>query len=265
MRLSPAVLLSIVLGLTVEQMVLAQPPAKAIYVKLMVDEEEVAPERVWKKRLMARVQAASAAMVPHTRIEFVPIAFGVWDSDDRFANLERSLAEFEHEVRPFPAQLTLGFSSQYKFQRGKNHLGGTRGPLRAHILMRERAPRVEEIEKVEVLVHELGHFLGATHSARRDSVMRPNLGDGQSRRKNFRILFDPANAQIIRLVGREFRERKIRSFSQLSPPTLAELREHYATLVKESPQDASVARFLTRVDTALDASVGADLGAQFDR
>lgn len=235
---------------------------KPVYVQLMVDEEEAMPERLWKPRLVKRLRDASAILMPHTRIEFVPVAFGKWDSDDRYAELGRSLAEFEHEVRPAKAQLAIGFSSQYQFVRGRNNLGGTRGPLRRHILMRERAPKVEEIEKVEVLVHELGHFFGATHSALPDSVMRPMLGDGKARVKTFRIGFDPDNAKIIRLIGREYRERNVRSFAQLSPYTLGELKKHYTVLSDDSPKDASAKRFLNRVETALDASGSASFGVR---
>ena len=39
--------------------------------------------------------------------------------------------------------------------------------------------------------HELGHFLGSVHSPEADSVMRPVLGDRQSRSVKFRVGFDP--------------------------------------------------------------------------
>ena len=57
--------------------------------------------------------------------------------------------------------------------------GCSLGPLHTHILIREWKPRTEP-ERLEVLVHELGHFLGACHSPENDSVMRPLLGDGRA-------------------------------------------------------------------------------------
>ena len=44
-----------------------------------------------------------------------------------------------------------------------------------------------------MLVHELGHFLGAVHSAESRSVMRPNIGDRQERVRSFHIGFDAPN------------------------------------------------------------------------
>ena len=74
--------------------------------------------------------------------------------------LGRTLREFEIEVDPAPGQIAIGFSSQYRFRKGVNGLGGTRGPLNSHILLRESAPTIVEPERLEALVHELGHFLG---------------------------------------------------------------------------------------------------------
>ena len=77
-------------------------------------------------------------------------------------------------------------------------MAGTRGPLHSHILVREWSPQMSEPERLEFLVHELGHFLGASHSPEPDSVMRPVLGDqpGRSARA-FRIRFDPVNTLVM--------------------------------------------------------------------
>ena len=148
-------------------------------------------------------------------------------------------------------RLCIGFSSQYRFNEGQEHLGGTRGPLNSHILIRENAPSTQEPERLEVLVHELGHYLGAAHSASDTSVMRPVVADGRARAVTFRIDFDRHNAAILGLVGREVRERRIDSFFRLSPTTLAELKPHYEALRREFPQDKSAAHFLAVVNSLL--------------
>jgi hypothetical protein len=123
--------------------------------------------------------------------------------------------------------------------------------MRAHILIRENAKQIHEPEKVEVLVHELGHFLGAAHSDHPQSAMRPVLGDGQARVRGFQIGFDDQNAKILRLISKEIRERSIRRYWELSEPTLRELRVEYARLDQQQPSDPAAKQFLKTVDSAL--------------
>src|SRR5205085_7080037 len=114
-------------------------------------------------------------------------------TDNNINNFDKTLAEFEQNVKPEPARLAIGFTSQYEVPRGAFHLGGTRGPLHTHVLVREWSKHISEPERMEVLLHELGHFLGAVHSPAPDSVMRSILGDRIARVKDFRITFDPVN------------------------------------------------------------------------
>src|SRR3990172_8995441 len=65
-------------------------------------------------------------------------------------------------AKQFPAQLAIGFTSQYQVVTGRVHMAGTRGTLQSHILVREWSQHMSEPERLELLVHELGHFLGAS-------------------------------------------------------------------------------------------------------
>lgn len=225
--------------------------AEIIFVKVLVDEEEVTKAAVWKKRLTDRVHAASELVARYADIRFVVRDYGTWQSDSRIQQFSKSLSEFEQEVDPGQNRLAIGFSSQYRFQKGRNHLGGTRGPLRNHILIRENAPSVMEAERMEVLLHELGHFLGAAHSTSPDSVMRPVVGDGKARVKSFNVGFDKDNAAIINLVGREIRDHRIKRFEQISPGTLSRLDFHYRKLLRDFPEDRTAARYVSVVDQLL--------------
>src|SRR3954465_8961977 len=99
--------------------------------------------------------------------------------------------------------------------RGRIHMAGTRGPLHAHILVREGSPEINEPERLEFLVHELGHHLGAAHSPEWQSVMRPVLGDNRAGRSDFRIQFDPVNTLAMAMVCEEIRRSNIANVSQL--------------------------------------------------
>ena len=223
----------------------------AITVRILVDEEEATTPQAWQQRLSQRLQKASEIISPYTRVSLRVHSFGVWRSTDSVQEFSASLREFEKTVDPSPARLAIGFSSQYRFQSGRNHLGGTRGPLRKHILVRENAPTVLDPERGEVLVHELGHCFGAAHSTSENSVMRPVVGDGRARSRAFPIAFDPSNAEVLRLVGNDLRFGRVRRFQDLSPRTLERLRPHYQALANENKRDVTADRFLFMVDALL--------------
>jgi hypothetical protein len=212
-------------------------PAATISVKICVDEEEPGRRSNWERRLTRRVEAASAILEKFCGVRLEVVATGIWNSDNDTNDLHASLAEFEREAPAAPARVALGFTSQYQLVRGRVHMAGTRGPLHSHILAREGSPEISEAEKLEFLVHELGHFLGAAHSPEPFSVMRPVLGDNRAGRSDFRIQFDPVNALAVAIVGEEIRRRDIKRISDLKPETKRRLRQIYTELARSLPDD----------------------------
>ena len=228
----------------------ATAPIGVIPVKLLVDEDEPAKQIVWERRLRQRVAAASDILEKHCKLRLKVVAVGTWNSDNDTNEFYDSLAEFEREVKPFPARLAIGFTSQYHYQRGRTHLAGTRGPLQQHILIREWSQQVSEPERLELLVHELGHYLGASHSPEQDSVMRPVLGDRQALQAGFTIRFDPVNTLIMAMLGEEIRRRGVQSFASLSEGSKRRLRQIYGALSLAFPADPASKQFVRIVDTA---------------
>ncbi|MCA9186381.1 MAG: hypothetical protein KDA99_12205, partial [Planctomycetales bacterium] len=92
---------------------------------------------------------------------------------------------------------------------------------------------------------------GAAHTTDQDSAMRPVLGDGKPRVASFRIGFDPINARIVNLMGREIRDRHIRSLGQVSRMTLLDLRTEYAKLAALERNDETAKRYLGFIDRCL--------------
>jgi hypothetical protein len=101
-----------------------------------------------------------------------------------------------------------------------------------------------------VLVHELGHFLGAVHSPEQDSVMRPVLGDKQARDVGFRIGFDPVNTLAMCLVSESLRGRSVGRIADLDLPTQLELRKVYAEMASIDPREASAKQYVGILDQA---------------
>jgi hypothetical protein len=142
----------------------SRAPTVTIPVKILVDEEEPGRQNVWEQRLRRRVEAASAIFEKAFHIGFRVVAVGTWKSDNSITDFFDSLAEFEKKVDPSPGKIAIGFTSQWSMARGRIHMAGTRGPLHAQVLVREGNPQINEAERLEFLVHELGHHLGAAHS-----------------------------------------------------------------------------------------------------
>ena len=118
------------------------------------------------------------------------------------------------------------------------------GPFRSHILIREWALHVSEAERLELLIHELGHHLGAAHSPEPDSVMRPILGDRRARRLSFPIRFDAVNTLAMNLLAEEIRLRNVRSIADLSIPTRTRLRQVFTQLAYALPKDPAARQYL---------------------
>ncbi len=230
---------------------IAMTATAVIPVKMLVDEQELRTTEVWQQKLRARLNAASNILEYHCRVRFEIVAFDTWHSDNSINEFALSLREFERDAVPAPAQLAIGFTSQYKPPDGPTRLGGTRGPFRTHLLIREWPRHATEAERLEVLVHELGHYLGATHSPEADSVMRPRLADGLARRRDFPIHFDPVNALLLYLVGEQIRTANVQSFADLNPSTKSQLRRIYAETTRAFPEDTA-ARQLTSFLGAFD-------------
>jgi hypothetical protein len=244
------------------------PPAKSVIqptgkltiaVKLLVDDDEPAARQVWEARLRKRLEAASDILERHCRVRFEVVAVETWESDNQTTEFLKSLEEFERKVKLDRARLAIGFTSQYHEPQRSTHLGVTRAVLHTHILLREWYPR-NEPERLEVLVHELGHFLGASHSPEPISVMRPKLGDGRATVQKFRIGFDPLNALIMCLVAEEVQTRGSRSFNDLSPAAREQIGAIYIEIARALPNDPAageLARRLRRVPAEAEPQIEA--------
>jgi hypothetical protein len=225
-----------------------------IPVHLFADNAEVRARPVWEKALRERVAAASDVLQRQAGVKLEVVAVGEWSSDPRAANYEALATDFEKTVTPEPrAKLAIGYTS--RAVRGGDEqtvtlTGCTRGPLRTHLLIRERHPRTEG-ERIEVLVHELGHVLGAAHAPDLASAMRPKLGDGQAADARFRVGIDPLNLLAVGLWAEELRERKVKKWEDLKPLTQRRLRVVYRTIALLTPDDTVARGHLETLDRLL--------------
>ena len=145
--------------------------------KILVDDDEKAVRAIWEERLRKRIADASKILEKYAGITLEVVGCDTWVTTNDVQDFDAQLREFEANVKPRPADVAIGFASQYSVVTGRTHLGGTRGALGSHIMLREWSRHVSEPERLELLVHELGHYFGAAHSPEPVSVMRPVLAD----------------------------------------------------------------------------------------
>lgn len=228
-------------------------PIFEIPVKLLVDDNNVEADAKWQKELSDRLEQASEVFERHCRVRFKPVAFERWKSDDSLTEFSDTLVEFERSVSPHPARLAIGYTRQHEQHEGAARLGGTRGAFHPYVMLREWRGRVAGAELYEVLVHELGHYLGCVHSPEHTSAMRPKLGDGKALLRKFRVGFDPLNTLVMYQIGEELRTEGATRLFGLSQPTKRRLREIYRVMGEALPQDDAPARFIASMGPISDA------------
>jgi hypothetical protein len=224
-----------------------EKPAKVLLkipVKILVDQAEPTVQNVWEKRLRQRLADASDILERCCRIRLEVVEVGTWQSDEKLTKLRDLMGDFRNKVTPGKARLAIGFTGlPAPKENDDKALGCTPGPLQMHILIREYRPRTEA-ERLEVLVHELGHFLGACHVPDPESAMRAKLGDGKANLRSFRLGYDPLNTLVMNLVAEELAQRPVRGLGMLTAPSRRRLLDLYSSVARSDPEDPAAAQFV---------------------
>jgi hypothetical protein len=222
---------------------------RVLTIKVLVDQKERAVQTVWEKRLRDRLASASEILDHHCHVQLKIVAAEEWQSDDHADSLGTLLKDFERKVKTQPADLVIGFTSQRLGTEGQKPVGVTRRALHDHILLREWWPP-SETGRLEVLLHELGHYLGAVHSADRESLMRPSIDKFARDRIYPYPVFDPVNTLAMNLVAEDVFDRGVRRFVDLRPSTKQRLRLIYTESARALPDDSTPALYLRLLDAA---------------
>ncbi|ASV76934.1 hypothetical protein THTE_4333 [Thermogutta terrifontis] len=224
-----------------------RPRKLLVPVKILVDDEEPAARRIWEARLRARIAAVNDILGRFCPIQLNVVAAETWRSNDKLASLEDGYQQFVTTVDPLPGTLAIGFASQWASQKQAATLGTCAGPFSRHILLREHGPAITETERVEMLLHELGHVFGAVHIADTDSLMRPKLENRRARDRQFLLGFDPVNTLVMNMVAGELLQRKTR-WEDFSEHTRGSLLFCYRALVAAEESDETASLLIERLE-----------------
>lgn len=151
-----------------------------------------------QRERFVRGRFAAAAKVIETQLGVVFDIVGVdeWEADAKAESLLSAAGEFERKVQPKTGR-AFGFLS--RAVRGDDFAAPPSG---THALVRDGSPKAEA-ERLEVIVQQLGRWLGAVRSPDGGSVMRAKLGDGRATRKGWVTQFDPLNLIVMHVWAEE--------------------------------------------------------------
>lgn len=222
------------------------PAPVAIPVKIVADEDQPANREVWEQQLRRQLAEASAFFERLCRVRFEVVAVEEWDSDDGRRDLGELLSELRQEVPSEPAGLVVGMTSQVEVKADTRLPMVATAPLAGPILLPSAQEAFREGDQLELLVHQLGHFLGAVHSPEPGSVMRPVLRGGGRPPAAGPLKMDAVNALAVNLLGESIRSRHARTLAEVPRATRWHLFAIYSEILR-SLQDSDTVRTIDLV------------------
>jgi hypothetical protein len=169
---------------------------REVLVRAACDEEFRAQDG-WDRRVRRRIEQVSDVFEKRFGIRWVLRDVVEWTSDDSAPTLDVLLLQLERDVPKRGVELVIGFSGQRhaKGEARDYRAAGAAAYLGDTVIVRDSESDTGWGWNRGVLVHELGHVLGAWHSGDRNSVMQPG-GDEDVGYEDF----DPQSAAMIEFV-----------------------------------------------------------------
>lgn len=219
-----------------------QRRAARIAVRLACDASGTDQPDVWEARLRACLRDAARITTRQCGVTFEAVDFQRWRPDRPLADDGEALRDLRSALPAQPGELVIGFTTRP--DRAAPCAGPpATAPLASHLLIREGPQPTPQHERLEALLHALGHYLGAAHSPEPDSLMRSAL-DPTPAQPRSALHFDPVNALAMALVADDLSLTKPRALPDLSPGVRTRLESIYATLSEALPADPTAASWL---------------------
>ncbi len=215
----------------------ARPPVK-VPVKVFADQFESRNRATWEKALTRRVADLSEVLEKQTGLALEVVGADDWQAEPQ-DDLFGAMREFERKAKPGPGVLALGFSAYRPTVAAAPAdalWSAGRGPFGTHFVFRDGALRGDG-DRQEVVLQEIGLWLGAARTKDPYSVMRLKLGDGAANRAGFFVQFDPVNLVVVNIWAKYRRAGKLQTWADISPTDRLRLEVLYKTLAQICPDD----------------------------
>lgn len=204
----------------------ADPPAAKplkLPVTLFIDSASPLLKDEQEKVVRDRFTTAAKLVQKHTGVSFEVAAVREWETDPAPDNLTAALGQFERAAALKEGR-ALGFLS--RAVKGDELVVP---PTATHALVKDGFPKAVD-ERVEVLAHQLGQWLGAVRSADGGSVMRARLGDGRATKRDWVVQFDPHNLIVMHIWAEELAAGRGANPELFSPKARARLLVLYKSI-----------------------------------
>ena len=157
-----------------------EPPGPVtVLVKLLAEEGNRGTRAMWESRLREQLDIASRYLEMYCGVRFRVAAVGTWRAKASKKKFSRLVNDFA-KVDPRPASLAIGLVSGVEGDLNRG-IHDARRPLFTHLLLPDTQKGFTRNDQLEVLVHALGHYLGAVHCTEQGSAMRAGRLRGRTR------------------------------------------------------------------------------------
>ncbi|MCS7306479.1 MAG: NPCBM/NEW2 domain-containing protein [Thermoguttaceae bacterium] len=207
------------------------PPVVNVPVKLLADEEHPAKAEVWQEEFKRLLRSVSEIFQQYCRVRFEVVAAEGWQSDNALGQqFDRLFEEFRRKVSPEPGRLAVGFTSQWKLGHPNHVPAPYIPPLSTHLLLPAPQKNLSDQELFLLLLHQLGHWLGAVETPEAGSIMHQNFYADREKAFKEGLRFDPVNTLAMNLLAEELRRRNIGTLAEIPRSTRRYLQAIYLSL-----------------------------------
>lgn len=212
------------------------PPSPVVVpVKLLGDQSSPVARAAWERDLRGQVEVASRYLELYCGVRFEVATVETWRPESHAKEPSRRAEELSR-IKPQPAWLAIGLSNGMEPGAAPEAHHESR-PLFSHLLLPDTQKDISAQDQLKLLIHGLGHFLGAVHSPEQGSVMRPGplrgLGDS----------FDAVNTLVMNLFAAELRSHGPRAMEEMPHGSREYLAAIYREMATRLPADREIVKY----------------------
>ena len=218
----------------------AEPPVPVtVPVKLLAEKGLAGTGAVWEDHLREQLEIASQYFQLYCGVRFRVAAVQTWRPEESARDFPRLVAAFS-KVALRPGWLAIGLVREMQGDPGYEFHHAPQ-PLFTHLLLPDVRKNFTREDQLQVLIHALGHFLGAAHSPEPSSIMR--AGSFGSRRPEGSLSFDAMNTLVMNLFADELRAHGPEALEKMPRDHREYVAAAYREMANRLPSDREIIHY----------------------